>query len=58
MATTALPEKIESIQSWEADITIINFGNVADCKNRSEKVANCTYVTLIPLSNYSDIILG
>ena len=35
MASTALPEKIESIQSGGAAVTIIDSGDIADCRNRN-----------------------
>lgn len=58
MASTALPEKIESIQSGGADVTIIDSGDIADCRNRAEKLASRTHAALIPPSDYPDIVLG
>ncbi|MCJ1348015.1 hypothetical protein MMC31_006245 [Peltigera leucophlebia] len=50
MASTSLPEKIESIQSGGADIKIIDSGDIADCRNRAEKLASRTHAALIPPS--------
>lgn len=58
MASTALLEKIASIQSGGADVTIIDSGDIADCRNSAEKLASRTHAALIPQSDYPDIILG